>query len=137
MPGTWQSGHQIKGVKIMRGLNRSILAGRLVADPEVRYTSNEVAVTNFRLAINRGKNKQGVEEADFINCVAFGSLAKICGEYLKKGRLIAVEGRLQIRSYDGKDGQKKSATEVVVDEMQILDAKLNKKTEKETELVEV
>lgn len=121
----------------MRGLNRSILAGRLVADPEVRYTSNEVAVTNFRLAINRGKNKQGVEEADFINCVAFGSLAKICGEYLKKGRLIAVEGRLQIRSYDGKDGQKKSATEVVVDEMQILDAKLNKKTEKETELVEV
>ena len=121
----------------MRGLNRSILAGRLVADPEVRYTSNELAVTNFRLAINRGSKKKGTDAVDFINCVAFGSLPKICGEYLKKGKLVAVEGRLQIRSYEGKDGQKKSATEVVLDEMQMLDAKFYKESEKETELVEV
>ncbi|MFH1389883.1 MAG: single-stranded DNA-binding protein [Candidatus Margulisiibacteriota bacterium] len=129
--------YRIKGVKKMRGLNRSILAGRLVADPEVRYTSNELAVTNFRLAINRGSKKKGTDAVDFINCVAFGSLAKICGEYLKKGKLVAVEGRLQIRSYEGKDGQKKSATEVVLDEMQMLDAKFYKESEKETELVEV
>ena len=118
----------------MRGLNRSILAGRLVADPEVRYTKKEVAVTHFRLAINRGK-----DNTDFINCVAFGGLAKICGEYLKKGKLVAVEGRLQIRSYEGKDGQKKSATEVIIDDMQMLDNKFYNAASKakETELVEV
>ncbi|MDD5382088.1 MAG: single-stranded DNA-binding protein [Candidatus Margulisbacteria bacterium] len=101
------------------GLNRSILAGRLVADPEVRYTQNETAVTHFRLAINRN----GSENADFISCVAWGGLAKVCGEYLKKGRLVAVEGRLQIRSYKAKNGQNKSATEVIVDNMQMLDSK--------------
>ncbi|MCU0641843.1 MAG: single-stranded DNA-binding protein [Candidatus Margulisbacteria bacterium] len=103
----------------MGGLNRSILAGRLVADPEVRYTSNELAVTHFRLAINRS----GSDNAEFINCVAFGGLAKICGEYLKKGKLVAVEGRLQIRSYQSKTGQKRTSTEVVIDEMQMLDNK--------------
>jgi single-strand DNA-binding protein len=106
----------------MGGLNRSILAGRLVADPEVRYTSNELAVTHFRLAINRS----GSENAEFINCVAFGGLAKICGEYLKKGKLVAVEGRLQIRSYQSKNGQKRTSTEVVIDEMQMLDNKFYK-----------
>ncbi|MFA5113766.1 MAG: single-stranded DNA-binding protein [Candidatus Margulisiibacteriota bacterium] len=100
-------------------MNRSILAGRLVADPEVRFTSNELAVTHFRLAINRN----GSDNAEFINCVAFGGLAKICGEYLKKGKLVAVEGRLQIRSYQSKSGQKRTSTEVVIDEMQMLDNK--------------
>jgi single-strand DNA-binding protein len=103
----------------MGGLNRSILAGRLVADPEVRYTSNELAVTHFRLAINRS----GSDNADFINCVAFGGLAKICGEYLKKGKMVAVEGRLQIKSYSNKKGEKRTSTEVVVDNMQMLDSK--------------
>ena len=126
----------------MGGLNRSILAGRLVADPEVRYTSTEKAVTSFRLAINRGSKKNGNETTDFISCVAFGGLAKICGEYLKKGRLVAVEGRLQIRSYETKDGQKRTATEVIVDEMQMLDFKFYNATSKEEkpateELVEV
>lgn len=107
----------------MGGLNRSILAGRLTADPEVRYTSDEVAVTHFCLAINRGSKKKGTDTADFINCVAFGGLAKICGEYLKKGKLVAVEGRLQVRGYQNKDGQKRSTTEVVIDEMQMLDNK--------------
>jgi single-strand DNA-binding protein len=107
----------------MGGLNRSILAGRLTADPEVRYTSEEIAVTHFCLAINRGSKKKGTDTADFINCVAFGGLAKICGEYLKKGKLVAVEGRLQVRSYQGKDGRQRSATEVVIDEMQMLDNK--------------
>jgi len=123
----------------MGGLNKSILAGRLVADPEVRYTSNEVAVAHFRLAINRGSKKNGTDTTDFISCVAFGGLAKICGEYLKKGRLVAVEGRLQIRSYDGKDGQKKSATEVILDDLQMLDYKFYNAASKakENELVKV
>ena len=114
----------------MGGLNRSILAGRLTADPEVRYTSEEVAVTQFCLAINRGSKKKGTDTADFINCVAFGGLAKICGEYLKKGKLVAVEGRLQVRSYQGKDGHKRSSTEVVIDEMQMLDNKFYEASEK-------
>ena len=97
----------------MGGLNRSILAGRLVADPEVRYTQNETAVAHFSLAINRSGS-----DVDFINCIAWGGLAKICGEYLKKGRLVAVEGRLQIRSYKAKSGDNKKTTEVVVDNMQ-------------------
>jgi single-strand DNA-binding protein len=117
----------------MGGLNRSILAGRLVADPEVRYTGDEVAVAHFRLAINRGSKKNGTDSTDFISCVAFGGLAKICGEYLKKGRLVAVEGRLQIRSFEGKDGQKRTATEVIIDEMQMLDYKFFNATNKEEE----
>lgn len=126
----------------MGGLNRSILAGRLVADPEVRYTSNEKAVTNFKLAINHGSKKSGTETTDFIKCVAFGGLAKICGEYLKKGRLVAVEGRLKISSYEGKDGQKKSSTEVIIDDMQMLDFKFfnaasEAKADQGTELVAV
>lgn len=120
------------------GLNRTILCGRLVADPEVRYTQNEVAVTHFRLAINRN----GSENADFIGCVAWGSLAKICGEYLKKGRLVAVEGRIQVRSYNNKSGQKKSVTEVLIENMQMLDSKFYNATSKakeksQTDLVEV
>lgn len=102
----------------MGGLNRSILAGRLVADPEVRYSQNETAVCYFRLAINRDK-----KNVEFINCVAFGGLAKICGEYLRKGRLVAVEGRLQIKSYTNKKGERKSTTEIIVDNMQMLDSK--------------
>ena len=108
----------------MGGLNRSILAGRLTADPEVRYTGDELAVTHFCLAINRGSKKKGTETADFIKCVAFGGLAKICGEYLKKGKLVAVEGRLQGRSYETKDGQKRSATEVIIDDLQMLGNKI-------------
>ena len=120
------------------GLNRSILCGRLVADPEVRYTQNETAVTHFRLAINRN----GSESADFINCVAWGGLAKICGEYLKKGRMVAVEGRLQIRSFKNKKGQKKTSTEVVVENMQMLDSKFYNATSKssakqEQDLIEI
>lgn len=122
----------------MGGLNRSILAGRLVKDPEVRYTKNETAVTHFCLAINRNGN----DNADFINCVAWNGLAKVCGEYLKKGRMVAVEGRLSIRSYQDKKGQKRTATEVVVDNMQMLDSKFYNAAKKATsdktpELVEI
>jgi len=113
------------------GLNRSILCGRLVADPVVRYTQNETAVTHFRLAVNwRSRNANGTE---FINCVAWGGLAKVCGEYLKKGKLIAVEGRLQIRSYKDKKDQKRSVTEVIVENMQMLDSKFYNAASKASE----
>ncbi|OGC23931.1 hypothetical protein A2291_05440 [candidate division WOR-1 bacterium RIFOXYB2_FULL_42_35] len=105
----------------MGGLNRSILAGRLVADPELRMTKNETAVTRFRLAINcRGRFGKST---DFINCVAWGPLAEICAEYLKKGRLVAVEGRLSVQNYKDKKGASKTSTEVVVENMQMLDSK--------------
>ncbi|MFH1826694.1 MAG: single-stranded DNA-binding protein [bacterium] len=116
------------------GLNRSILAGRLVADPEVRYTSKETAVTHFRLAINT----YGRQDAEFIGCVAWGGLAKVCGEYLKKGRLVAVEGRLQANSYKDKKGNKKSSIQVVVENLQMLDSKFYNAAKKaEPELVQV
>jgi single-strand DNA-binding protein len=105
----------------MAGLNRSILAGRLVADPEVRYTDKETAVAHFRLAINRGR--KGNQTTDFINCTAWAGLANICGEYLKKGRLVAVEGRLQVKNYQNKKGEPRTSTEVIVDNMQMLDSR--------------
>jgi len=82
-------------------LNRVILIGRLTKDPELRYTPNGVAVAKFTLAINRKFNR---DETDFIDIVAWRGLAENCANYLGKGRLAAVEGRLQIRSYEGQDG---------------------------------
>ena len=105
----------------MAGFNRSILIGRLVADPQVRYTKNELPVTHFCLAINwQNKTSNGVE---FINCVAWNGLARVCGEYLKKGRLVAVEGRLHIHNYKAKSGQNKTSTEVILENLQMLDSK--------------
>ncbi|MGB9613112.1 MAG: single-stranded DNA-binding protein [Candidatus Margulisiibacteriota bacterium] len=123
----------------MPGLNRAILCGRLVADPVVRYTQNENAVAHFRLAVNwRGRGGSGTE---FINCVAWNGLAKICGEYLKKGKMVAVEGRLQIRSFKNKNGQSKSAAEVILDTVQMLDTRFyqaaSKHEKPQEELLEV
>jgi len=124
----------------MGSLNRVILAGRLTSDPEVRYTTNELPVARFALAINR-RLGNGEEQTEFVNCVAWRGLAKICGEYLKKGRLVAVEGRLQIRKFEGKDGIKRTAVEVVVNNMQMLDSRFHKASSKasseETEDLEV
>ncbi len=88
----------------MMSLNRTILVGRLAADPEVRYTSNEIPVAKFALAVQR-PSKNGEKEVDFINIVAWRGLAKVCGEYLKKGKPVAIEGKLQVRKYE-KDGEK-------------------------------
>jgi len=92
----------------------------LTRDPDLRYTTSGIPVTRFAVAVNRGKNK---EDVDFINIVAWRRLAEICGEFLKKGRPVAVEGRLQIRSYTARDGQKKTMTEVIADNMQMLGSK--------------
>lgn len=85
-------------------MNRIILIGRLTRDPELRYTPNGVAVTTFTLAVDRPySNQQGEREADFINIVTWRGLAETCANYLKKGRLTAAEGRLQIRNYENNE----------------------------------
>ena len=119
----------------MGALNTTILTGRLTADPEVRYTTNEKPVAHFRIAVDRPK-KNGEKSADFLNCTAWGNLAKTCGEYLKKGRLVAVEGRLQIRAYKDKNGQDRDWTEIVANSVQMLDWKSSKKEETTVEVIE-
>lgn len=105
-------------------LNRIILIGRLTKDPELRYTPNGKAVAGFTLAVDRPfKNQQGEREADFINIVVWGPQAENCANYLSKGKLAAVDGRLQIRSFDGQDGQRRWITEVVADNVRFLSPK--------------
>ncbi|WJH36209.1 single-stranded DNA-binding protein [Paenibacillus aurantius] len=104
-------------------LNRIILIGRLTRDPELRYTPAGVAVTQFTLAVDRPfSNQQNEREADFINIVTWRQLAETCANYLRKGRLAAVEGRLQIRSYDNNEGRKVYVTEVVADNVRFLES---------------
>ena len=105
-------------------LNRVVLIGRLVRDPELRYTQSGVAVVSFTLAVDRNfKNAQGEREADFIDIVAWRQLAENCAQYLAKGKLAAVDGSLQIRAYTGNDGVKRRAAEVVADTVRFLSPK--------------
>lgn len=102
-------------------MNKVILIGRLTADPELRYTPNGAAVCSFRIAVDRPFNSQsGEREADFINIVVWNKAAENTAKYMSKGRQIAVEGRLQIRSYDGNDGQRRWVTEVIADRVEFL-----------------
>jgi single-strand DNA-binding protein len=104
-------------------LNQVVLIGRLTHDPELRYTpGNGVPVTSFTIAVDRPfTNQQGTREADFIPIVTWRKLAETCANYLNKGRLVAVAGRLQIRSYEDKEGNKRKAAEIVADEVRFLD----------------
>jgi len=103
-------------------LNKAILIGRLTRDPELRYTGSGVAVTNFSIAVDRPyTNAQGERETDFIRIVVWRKLAEICANNLGKGRLVAVEGRIQVRSYENQEGQRRQATEVVADDVRFLD----------------
>jgi len=97
--------------------NRVILVGNLTRDPEIKYTQSGKGVTKFSLAVNNPRNK---EETTFVDIVAWDKLGETCNKYLKKGSNTLVEGRLVIRSYDDKDGNKRKATEVVIDNMQML-----------------
>jgi single-strand DNA-binding protein len=95
-------------------LNRVVLIGRLTADPVLRYTQSGTAVGSFTLAVNRmHTNQNGEQETDFIPIVTWGKTAENCGQYLHKGRLAAVDGRLQIRTYENREGQKVRVAEVV------------------------
>lgn len=103
-------------------MNHIVLIGRLTRDPELRYTPQGVAVANFDLAVDRPTtNANGERETDFIRIVAWQKTAENCANYLKKGRLVAVEGRLQIRSYETQDGQKRRVAEVVANYVQFLE----------------
>ncbi|MCD6153655.1 MAG: single-stranded DNA-binding protein [Syntrophobacterales bacterium] len=107
-------------------VNKVILVGRLGADPEVRYTQDGAMVTNFRLATDeQWKDKTGekVQRTEWHRIVTFGKLAEICGNYLSKGRLVYIEGRIQTRSWDDKDGNKRYATEIIALNMQMLERK--------------
>lgn len=97
--------------------------GRLTRDPEVRYTQSGKACAKFTLAIDRRKSGDGNQQADFISCVAWEKTAEVISQYTGKGRKIAVEGRIQTRSYEGSDGNKRYVTEVVVQSMEFCDSK--------------
>lgn len=103
-------------------LNRVVLVGRLTRDPELRFTPNGVAVANFTLAVNRPfSNQQGEREADFINCVVWRKPAENVANFLKKGSLAGVDGRVQTRSYDNNEGRRVFVTEVVAESVQFLE----------------
>lgn len=110
----------------MRGVNKVILIGNLGKDPELRYSPSGQAVAKFSLATgSRWKDKEGQwqDRTDWHNIVAFGKTAEICNEYLKKGRQVFIEGRIQTRSYDDRDGNKKWITEIITQSMQMLGRK--------------
>lgn len=110
-------------------LNRVILIGRLTRDPELRYTPNGVAVTKFTLAVDRGYKKDGQNEADFIPVVTWKQTAEACANYLAKGRLCAVEGRIQVRHYDNNEGKRVYVTEVVADNVRFLESRNQQEAE--------
>lgn len=106
----------------MANLNRIILVGRLTADPEGRSTADGTAVTKFRLAVDRPVSGVKREDnTDFIDVVTWQRLAEVCVQYLKKGRLVLVEGRIQNRSFEDQTGQRRWVTEVVARNMTMLD----------------
>jgi single-strand DNA-binding protein len=103
-------------------LNRIVLIGRLTQDPELRYTNTGTAVASFTLAVDRNRtSSSGERETDFINVVVWQKQAETVSQYLHKGRLAAVDGRLQIRSYDNREGQKVRVAEVVAESVRFLD----------------
>lgn len=105
-------------------INRVVLVGRLTKDPEFRTTPSGLDVAMFTLAVNRNfKDKNGEQQADFINCVVFRKQAENVNKYLNKGSLAGVDGRLQSRSYENKEGQRIFVTEVVCDSVQFLEPK--------------
>ena len=105
-------------------MNKVFLIGRLTREPELRYTDNNVAVVGFTLALNRDyKNQDGEYDADYINIVAWKNQAENVGKYLSRGSLCAVDGRLQTRSYETENGQRRYITEVVANNVQFLDSK--------------
>jgi len=105
-------------------INRVILVGRLTKDPELRYTPNGVPVATFTLAVNRPfKNQEGETEADFISCVVWRRPAENVANFLKKGSLAGVDGRIQTRNYEGQDGKRVYVTEVLAESVQFLEPK--------------
>ena len=103
--------------------NKVILGGRLTSDVEIKQTQSGVAVCSFSLAVNRKYSKEGQQETDFINCTAWRNTAEFIGKYFGKGSSICVVGSIQVRSWQDQNGQKRYATDVVVDEAMFVDSK--------------
>jgi single-strand DNA-binding protein len=109
----------------MAGINKVILIGKLGRDPELRYTASGKAVAKFSIATDEqwtGKDGEKEVRTEWHRIIAWGRLGEICGEYLKKGRQVYIEGRLQTRSWDDKEGNKRYTTEIVAQAMQMLDS---------------
>lgn len=106
-------------------MNRVVLVGRLVADPELRYTPNGVASCKFRVAVNRLFKNDGEQQADFISCVAWRKQAENLANFQRKGNLIGLEGKIQTGSYEGQDGKRVYTTDVVTDSIQFLEPRSN------------
>ena len=104
-------------------MNKVILAGRLVRDPELRYTQTGKAVVSFSLAVNRRFNHNQEQTADFIPIVVWDKLAEVCSKHLFKGSQVLIKGRIQIRSYDAQDGSKRYVTEVIAQELEFMGSK--------------
>ena len=106
-------------------INKVILMGRLVRDPEIKYSQGiePTALARYTLAVNRRLRYNGEQEVDFISCVAFGKIGEFAEKYLKKGQLISIVGRLQVRSWDDQNGQRHWATDVVVVEHYFAESK--------------
>lgn len=110
-------------------MNKVCITGRLVKDIEIRYTQNNVAVTQFTLAVTRKfKNANGDYESDFINCVAYKSTAELLSKYTAKGDLVGIEGRIQTRNYENQEGKQVYVTEIVVDSIDFLQSKKEEKS---------
>lgn len=107
-------------------VNKCVFIGRLGRDPEVRYLNDGKMITSFSIAVDESyKNNSGekVSKTEWVNIVAFGKLAEICGNYLQKGKLVYIEGKIQTRTWEDKDGAKRYATEIVANDMKMLDSK--------------
>ena len=118
-------------------MNRIILLGRLAKDPDVKVTTSGKTVCTFTLAVDRPfSGKDGKREADFINIQTWNKTAELIGNYVSKGQRLLVDGRLQIRSYDGKDGNKHYVTEVIADRVEIIERKEKSAQKAESEAME-
>lgn len=104
-------------------MNKVILMGRLTKDPEVKYTNTQTAVCRYSLAVNRQYKKDGEQEADFLNVVAFGKAGEFAGKYLVKGQQVAVVGRLQTGSYTDRNGVKRYTTDIIAEEQHFAESK--------------
>ena len=124
----------------MRSVNKVMLIGNLTRNPELRHTKEGTAVSSFALATNRNwtqETGEKREETDFHRIVAWGKLAELCEKYLKKGRKVYVEGRLHSHSWTDNEGLQKAVTEIIIDDMVMLDSKPQEKVEEEIKSQEV
>ena len=110
-------------------MNQVILIGRLIKDPETRFTTSNIAVCNFTLAVDRRFKKDGEQSADFINCIAWRQTAEFVSKYFSKGKKIALTGSIQTSTWDAEDGSKRYKTEVLVDNVEFVESKKEKSSE--------